>query len=90
MAVAAVLSCSSVQRIWQAQERKPHLLKTFKLSNRKRFVEKVHSILGLCLDPSDKALMFLKDKNSHIQARSPIQPGLPFKKGPDDIAMPHL
>jgi hypothetical protein len=51
MAVAAVLSCSSVQRIWQAQERKPHLLKTLKLSNRKRFVEKVHNILGICLDP---------------------------------------
>ena len=34
--------------------------------------------------------MFLKDKNSHIQARGATQPGLPFKKGPDDIAMPHL
>jgi hypothetical protein len=34
--------------------------------------------------------MFLKDKNSYIQARGPTQPGLPFKKGPGDIATPHL
>jgi transposase len=81
MARAVGLSYTSVQRIWKAHELKPHLVKTFKLSNDQRFVEKVHDIVGLCLDPPDKALVFSVDEKSQIQALDRTQPGLPIKKG---------
>ena len=81
MARAVGLSPSSVQRIWAAHELKPHLVKTFKLSNDKRFVEKVTDIVGLYLDPPDKALVFSVDEKSQIQALDRTQPGLPMKKG---------
>ena len=70
-----------MQRIWKAHELKPHLVKTFKLSNDKRFVEKVQDIVGLYLDPPDKALVFSVDEKSQIQALDRTQPGLPLKKG---------
>ena len=70
-----------MQRIWKAHELKPHLVKTFKLSNDKRFVEKVQDIVGLYLDPPDKALVFSVDEKSQIQALDRTQPGLPMKKG---------
>jgi len=81
MAAATGLSYSSVQRIWKAHELKPHRVKTFKLSNDKRFVEKVRDIVGLYLDPPDKALVFSVDEKSQIQALDRSQPGLPLKKG---------
>jgi hypothetical protein len=56
-------------------------VKTFKLSNDKRFVEKVQDIVGLYLDPPDKALVFSVDEKSQIQALDRTQPGLPLKKG---------
>ena len=58
MAKASGLSYSSVQRIWKAHELKPHQVKTFKLSNDKRFVETVQAIIGLYLKPLHKALVF--------------------------------
>ena len=64
MARATDLSYTSVQRIWKAHELKPHLVKTFKLSNDKRFVEKVQDIVGLYLDPPDKALVFSVDEKA--------------------------
>jgi len=81
MAAAVGLSRSSVQRIWKAHGLKPHLTKTFKLSNDKRFVEKVRDIVGLYLDPPDKALVLSVDEKSQIQALDRTQPGLPLKKG---------
>jgi transposase len=81
MAAAAGLSRSSVQRIWKAHGLKPHLTKTFKLSNDKRFVEKVRDVVGLYLDPPDKALVLSVDEKSQIQALDRTQPGLPLKKG---------
>ena len=81
LAKAVGLSHTSVQRIWKAQGLKPHLMKTFKLSNDKRFVEKVKDIVGLYLDPPDKALVFSVDEKSQIQALDRTQPGLPMKKG---------
>jgi hypothetical protein len=74
MARATDLSYTSVQRIWKAHELKPHLVKTFKLSNDKRFVEKVQDIVGLYLDPPDKALVFSIDekaKSRRLTVRSP-------------------
>jgi hypothetical protein len=63
------LSPSSVQRIWAAHELKPHLTRTFKLSNDPQFNEKVQDIVGLYLDPPDKALVLCVDEKS--QSRHP-------------------
>ena len=81
MARAVGISHTSVQRIWKAHDLKPHLVKTFKLSNDKHFVEKVTDIVGLYLDPPDKALVLAVDEKSQIQALDRTQPGLPMKKG---------
>ncbi len=78
---AGGLSDTSVQRIWKAHELKPQLAKTFKLSNGKRFVEKTQDIVGLHLDPPDKALVFSMDEKSQIQALDRTRPGLRLKKG---------
>ena len=81
MGRAAGISHTSVQRIWRAHGLKPHLVKTFKLSNDKAFIEKVTDIVGLYLDPPDKALVLAVDEKSQIQALDRTQPGLPIKKG---------
>jgi hypothetical protein len=81
MARVVGLSYTSVQRIWKVHEFKPQLVKIFKLSNDKRLVEKVRDIVGLYLDPPDKALVFSVDEKTQIQALDRTQPGLPIKKG---------
>lgn len=81
MAAAVGLSPSSIQRIWSAHGLKPHLTKRFKLSKDKRFVEKVKDVVGLYLDPPDRALVLSLDEKSQIQALDRTQPGLPMKKG---------
>jgi transposase len=81
LAKVVALSPSSIQRIWAAHGLKPHLTKRFKLSNDKQFVEKVTNVVGLYLDPPDKALVLSVDEKSQIQALDRTQPGLPMKKG---------
>jgi transposase len=81
LAKAVGLSHTSVQRIWAAHGLKPHLTKTFKLSNDKRFVEKVTDVVGLYLDPPERALVLSVDEKSQIQALDRTQPGLPIKMG---------
>ena len=81
MAPVAGLSPSSIQRIWSAHGLKPHLVKTFKLSNDKHFAAKVQDVVGLYLDPPDRALVLSLDEKSQIQALDRTQPGLPMKKG---------
>ena len=81
MAAASGLSYTSVQRIWKAHELKPHRVKTFKLSNDKRFAETVRDIVGLYLDPPERAVVLSVDEKSQIQALDRTQPGLPLKKG---------
>jgi len=81
MAAAAGLSRSSVQRIWQAHGLKPHLVKTFKVSRDRNFAAKVENVVGLYLNPPDKALVLCVDEKSQIQALDRTQPGLPMKKG---------
>jgi transposase len=81
MAAAAGISYSSVQRIWRAHGLKPHLVKTFKVSRDKNFAAKVEDVVGLYLNPPDKALVFCVDEKSQIQALDRTQPGLPLKKG---------
>src|SRR5712672_668122 len=81
MASAAGVSYSSVQRIWRAHGLKPHLVETFKVSRDKNFAAKVEDVVGLYLDPPDRALVFCVDEKSQIQALDRTQPGLPIKKG---------
>jgi len=81
LAKAVGLSRSSVQRIWTAHGLKPHLTRSFKLSNDPQFCEKVQDIVGLYRDPPDKALALSVDEKSQIQALDRTQPGLPLKKG---------
>jgi transposase len=81
MAAAAGISRSSVQRIWRAHGLKPHLVKTFKVSRDKNFAAKVADVVGLYLNPPDKALVLCVDEKSQIQALDRTQPGLPLKKG---------
>jgi transposase len=81
MGVAAGLSPSSIQRIWSAHGLKPHLVKTFKLSRDPNFAAKVQDVVGLYLDPPERALVLSVDEKSQIQALDRTQPGLPMKKG---------
>ena len=72
---------TTVQRIWKEHGLKPHLTRTFKLSNDPKFAEKVVDIVGLYLNPPDKAVVLCIDEKSQIQALDRSQPGLPIKKG---------
>jgi transposase len=75
------ISHTSVQRIWAEAGLKPHLVRTFKVSIDPDFSEKVKDIVGLYLDPPDKAVVLAVDEKSQIQALDRTQPGLPIKKG---------
>jgi transposase len=81
MAAAAGVSVATVQRIWKAHGLKPHLLRSFKLSRDPRFIEKLHDVVGLYLNPPEHALVFSVDEKSQIQALDRTQPGLPLKMG---------
>lgn len=81
MAAAQGVSHASVARIWDAHGLKPHRLKTFKLSKDPRFVEKLTDVVGLYLNPPDKALVLCVDEKSQVQALDRTQPGLPMKQG---------
>ncbi|MBM3706029.1 MAG: IS630 family transposase [Actinobacteria bacterium] len=81
MAKAQGLSEATVRRIWKKHNLKPHLTKTFKLSNDKHFVQKLYDIVGLYLNPPDKSLVLCVDEKSQIQALERTQPSLPLKKG---------
>ena len=59
---------TTVQRIWKEHGLKPHLTRTFKLSNDPKFAEKVVDIVGLYLNPPDKAVVLCVDEKSQIQA----------------------
>ena len=81
MAKAQGLSQTTVQRIWKQHNLKPHLVKTFKLSRDRHFVEKLQDVVGLYLNPPDKSIVLCVDEKSQIQALDRTQPGLPLKKG---------
>lgn len=81
MAEVARVSPASVQRIWAAHGLKPHLIRTFKLSKDPKFEEKLVDVVGLYLDPPEKAIVICVDEKSQIQALDRTQPGLPMKKG---------
>jgi transposase len=74
-------SHAMVNRVWQANGLKPHLVETFKVSNDPLFVEKLLDVVGLYLSPPEHALVLCADEKSQIQALDRTQPGLPLKKG---------
>ena len=72
---------SFVNRVWRAHGLKPHLIRTFKVSNDPRFEEKLKDVVGMYLDLPENAVVFSFDEKSQIQALDRTQPGLPIKKG---------
>jgi transposase len=81
MAEAQGVSEATVRRIWKQHGLKPHRLSTFKVSRDPQFVQKLTDVVGLYLNPPDKALVFCVDEKSQIQALDRTQPGLPLKPG---------
>ena len=91
MAAETGLSKSTVGRIWKAFGLKPHQIDTFKLSNDPQFIDKVRDVVGLYLDPPEKAIVLCVDEKSQIQAldRSapvlPMMPGMPERRSHDYV-----
>lgn len=81
MSKAAGVSVSTVHRIWRAFSLQPHRTETFKLSKDPLFVEKVRDIVGLYLDPPERALVLCVDEKTQIQALDRTQPLLPMRPG---------
>ena len=81
MARAQGVSPATVQRIWDAHGLAPHRARTFKLSRDPLFSEKLSDVVGLYLNPPEKALVLCVDEKSQIQALDRTQPSLPMKRG---------
>ena len=81
MASATGLSQSTIVRIWRAFGLQPHRVETFKLSTDPQFIEKVRDIVGLYLNPPDKAMVLCIDEKSQVQALDRSQPLLPMRPG---------
>ena len=79
--VRSMAAVAGVYGFWRAHGLKPHLIETFKVSRDKNFAAKVEDVVGLYLNPPDKALVLCVDEKSQIQALDRTQPGLPMKKG---------
>ena len=81
MATKVGVSSATVQRVWSEHRLYPHRVRTFKLSKDPKFVEKLTDVVGLYLNPPDKAAVLCVDEKSMIQALDRTQPGLPIKPG---------
>ena len=81
MAKVVGVSPATVQRIWSGRGLKPHLVKTFKLSNDPAFEEKLIDVVGLYLNPPEKAVVLCMDEKTSIQALDRTQASLPMTKG---------
>jgi transposase len=81
MAKAQGVSKATIQRIWSAHGLQPHRTTRFKLATDRRSTEKLTDVVGLYLNPPDKAVVLCVDEKSQIQALQRTQPGLPMKKG---------
>jgi transposase len=81
MAQAMGVSNATVSRIWDAHGLQPHRVEGFKLSKDRRFTEKLTDVVGVYLNPPDKAVVLCVDEKSQVQALDRTQPGLPMKKG---------
>jgi len=81
MAAKFGVSHTTVARIWDAHGLQPHRVRTFKLSGDPQFVEKLTDVVGLYMNPPDKAIVLCVDEKSQIQALDRTQPALPMKRG---------
>ncbi len=81
MAKRTGLSQSTVSRIWRAFGLQPHRVEGFKLSKDPLFIEKVRDVVGLYLNPPDRALVLCVDEKAQIQALDRSQPLLPMRPG---------
>jgi transposase len=81
MAAEFDVSQTTIWRIWRAHGLKPHRVERFKLSTDPQFVEKLQDVVGLYVDPPERAVVFSVDEKTQIQALDRTQPGLPLKKG---------
>ena len=72
---------TTISRIWRAHGLQPHRMESFKLSTDPKFVEKLRDVVGLYVEPPERAVVFAFDEKSQIQALDRTQPGLPLKKG---------
>jgi transposase len=81
MAEEQCVSKATINRIWQSHGLQPHRIKQFKLSRDPKFLEKLTDVVGLYLNPPEKAIVLCVDEKSQIQALDRTQPGLPLKKG---------
>src|SRR4051794_33400977 len=81
MAAKSGMSKSTVNNLWRSDNLKPHQTSTFKLSRDPRFVEKLTDVIGLYMNPPEKAIVLCVDEKTQIQALNRTQPGLPLKKG---------
>ena len=81
MAQKMGVSKDTVQRLWSANDIKPHLVRTYKLSNDAQFEAKFWDVIGLYLNPPDRALVLCVDEKSQIQALDRTQPLLPMRPG---------
>jgi transposase len=81
MAKRAGMSQTAVSRIWRAFGLRPHRAETFKLSSDPAFVDKVRDVVGLYLDPPDRALVLCVDEKPQIQARQGTAPAFPMRPG---------
>lgn len=81
LAASQGVSKNTINRLWQLHNLKPHLHRTFKLSRDPKFIEKLTDVVGLYLNPPQKAVVICVDEKSQIQALDRTQPGLPLKKG---------
>ncbi len=81
MAKAMRVSKATVQRLWSANDVKPHVTRTFKISKDKNFEKKFWDVIGLYLNPPDRALVLCCDEKSQCQALERTQPSLPMMRG---------
>lgn len=81
MAEVAGVSRHVVHQVWRANGLKPHGVRSFKLSNDPKFAEKLEDIVGLYLNPPERAIVLSLDEKSQVQALDRTQPGLPMKAG---------
>jgi len=81
MAKATGLSQTTISRIWRGFVLQPHRSETFKLSTDPLFIDKVRDVVGLYLNPPERALVLAVDEKSQIQALDRSQPLLPMRPG---------
>jgi transposase len=86
MAREAGVSADAVMRIWHAFGLQPHRQETWKLSKDPQFIEKVHDVVGLYLNPPERAVVLCVDEKSQIQALDRTAPTLPMLPGTPERA----